>query len=99
MPKYERPTNELVLYWAQEHLVGFEPFHASAVVEWFQHRYPLLSPRTVAMYLEGMSVNNGSHRRNHPHIRRSASWDCFLKIAPRTYRRYDPRIDPPPTYG
>jgi len=99
MANYEKTTKELIIDWAREHLRGAEEFNSRPVVKWFALNYPRTSPKTVRMHLRGMSTNNPAHRKNHLHIRADSDWDHFYRLERDTYRRFDPRNDPPPRYG
>lgn len=99
MIHYAKTTKELCLEWLAQHVTGYQPFSAENVIDWFAAHYPRTDPKTVHKHLEGLCINNGSHRRHHPHVRSDTDWDYLYKLGPRRYRRFDPKIDPKPVYA
>lgn len=96
MPKYEKPTKELMLDFAREMLKPGQVFEKQAAVVWFGSHYPDINPTTVQMHVEGMAVNSTS-RKHHRSIKPGSGHDLFYKLGPGRFRLREPD-DPAPIY-
>jgi hypothetical protein len=97
MPIYDRPTKSLMAEWADKNIKPGQIFSKPDAVRWFSQNFPKIKSNTVAMHVEGMSVNNRI-RRYHPSIKSKSGHDLFYKLAPNKFRLWDPDIDGPPLY-
>ena len=97
MSIYDKPTKLLMTQWVSENLQKGLYFNKQQVIDWFKARYPKIKSNTVAMHIEGMSVNN-TVRRHHPIIKPGAGYDLFYKEGPGRFRLWVPESDPPPRY-
>jgi endonuclease NucS-like protein len=97
MPIYDRPTKSLMADWAKAHLKSDQVFSKSDVLPWFRQHYPKIKSNTVAMHVEGMSVNN-PNRKHHPSIKPGSGHDLFYKLGPDRYRLWQPETDGRPAY-
>jgi len=97
MAIYEKPTKALMAEWAAVHLDTGKWFQKAAVIAWFKQHYPKIKSNTVAMHVDGMSVNN-RNRRHHANIRPGSGHDLFLKLDRDNYRLWDKENDPPARY-
>lgn len=97
MPIYDKSTRELMHQFVQERVGPGKVFTRADVVTWFKEHYPKIKSNTVALHVDGMSVNSQS-REHHKHIRPGKGWDLFLKLDRSNYRLWDQVGDPPPKY-
>jgi endonuclease len=97
MQIYDRPTKSLMADWAKAHLSPGQTFGKAEPVKWFAQNYPKIKSNTVAMHVEGMSVNN-LNRRHHPNIKPRSGYDLFFKLGPNQFRLWDAKTDPAPRY-
>ena len=98
MPIYKEPTRVLMSEFAKDELKPGQVFKRAAAMRWFAEHYPKIKSSTVAMHVEGMSVNS-TLRRHHPSIRAGSGHDLFYKVGPGLFRLWDEKSDPAPVYG
>jgi hypothetical protein len=67
-------------------------------VSWFAQHYPKTNPKTVAIHVNAMSINNAKFRQNHPTIRPGNGYDLFYKVGSDQFRLWNPELDGPPSY-
>lgn len=93
---YEKTTRallkDMLADWDLKH---GEIFPAQRAIDWFAERYPKLKPGSIHAHLVQASTNDRS-RLHHPSTNKSD--DLLFKVGSREYRRYDPRIEPPPLH-
>jgi hypothetical protein len=97
MPIYDRPTKQLMGDWAKQHLTPSQIFGKAAPIRWFAEHYPKINRNTVAMHVEGMSINNHV-RQHHPNIKPGSGHYLFFKLGRDQYRLWDSANDSPPRY-
>lgn len=68
MPIYDKPTKTLMSEWAAANLKQGQRFTKKEAVRWFSMNYPKIKSNTVAMHVDGMSVNN-RNRRHHANVK------------------------------
>ena len=97
MTIYEKTTKELMHEFADQELKPGQAFSRTDAVDWFARHYPKIKSNTVAMHVEGMSIQS-PRRRHSPQIRPDAGWDLFFKLNRSEFRLWDPASDPSPWY-
>ena len=97
MTIYEKSTKELMHEFADQKLKHGQVFSRQDAVRWFAEHYPNTKSNTVAMHVEGMSVNS-PQRRHHPSIKPDSGYDLFFKLDSSEFRLWDREKDPPPCY-
>jgi hypothetical protein len=97
MQIYDRPTKTLMAEWAKEHLKPGQVFRKADPIRWFTEHYPKIKRNTLALHVDGMSVNNPV-RKHHQNVRSGSGHDLFFKLGPDQYRLWIPETDPAPLY-
>jgi endonuclease len=97
MAIYDRTTKVLMGEFAQQMLKPGQVFDKREAVAWFAKHYPKIKSNTVALHVDGMSVNS-ANRKHHPHIRAGTGWDVFFKLPNGQFRLWDEKNDPAPIY-
>ena len=97
MPIYDKPTKTLMSEWAAANLKQGQRFTKKEAVRWFSMNYPKIKSNTVAMHVDGMSVNN-RNRRHHANVKPGSGHDLFMKLGADDYRLWDKANDPAPRY-
>ena len=98
MPIYEKTVKELMHEFAAQELRPGRVFSRKDAIRWFAEHYPKIKNNTVGLHVDGMSVNNLTHRRHSPSIKPGKDWDLFYKEGSREFRLWDPEKDPAPRY-
>lgn len=96
MPIYEKPTRELMHDFAKT-LDCDQIFSKQHAIQWFSENYPKINKTTVALHVDGMSVNS-TQRKHHPSIKPGRGWDLFFKISSKEFRLWNRETDPEPIY-
>lgn len=97
MPIYDKPTKILMKDFAAGKIRPGQFFDKQLAIDWFRKNYPNIKSNTIAMHVEGMSINSNS-RKHHPNIKPGSDHDLFFKLGPNEYRLWDPDRDPSPIY-
>ena len=93
MPLYNEPVHRLMKDMIQElELKADETFTRRYALEWFQQKYPLVKPATVAAHLTRLSTNAPS-RAHHNLL---SDDDVLFQVDSGLFRRYRPEKDPVP---
>jgi endonuclease len=93
----DQPTKLLMTDWAKGNLTPNQIFSKSDAIRWFAEHYPKIKRNTVAMHVEGMSINNRV-RKHHPNVKPGSGHDLFYKLGSDQYRLWNSETDGHPLY-